>query len=80
MQIQLVAFGITRDILGGREVAFTWEGPQTVAGLLEALGQQHPSLKGLSSLKVAINEEYATLESIIKPTDEVVLIPPVSGG
>lgn len=80
MQIQLIAFGITRDILGGRQVSFEWDGPQTVKGLLTALGERYPSLSDLASLKVAINEEYAGLESPIQPTDEVVLIPPVSGG
>ncbi|MEO1449220.1 MAG: MoaD/ThiS family protein [Bacteroidota bacterium] len=80
MQIELIAFGIAKDILGGRQVQFSWEGPGTVEGLLSALGRKYPALGDLASLKVAINEEYATLESPILPTDEVVLIPPVSGG
>lgn len=80
MEIELIAFGITKDILGGRTVSFSWEGPQTVGGLLTALSERYAQLSDLASLKVAINEEYATLETPIRPTDEVVLIPPVSGG
>ena len=40
-----------------------------------------PVLAGISpSLSIAVNEEYATDERILKPGDEVALIPPVSGG
>jgi len=80
MKINLVAFGITKDILGGREVEYTWEGDHTVEGLLSDLGKKYPQLIDLSSLKVAINNEYAVGEQKIQETDDVVLIPPVSGG
>ncbi|RMG61731.1 MAG: MoaD/ThiS family protein [Bacteroidetes bacterium] len=80
MKVTLHAYGITRDYLGGREVEFEWPGPPTVAGLLASLERQYPPLKGLASLRVAINTEYASPETSIGPGDEIVLIPPVSGG
>lgn len=80
MKIKLVAFGITKDILGGREVEYSWEGASTVDGLLQDLGKKYPQLVDLSSLKVAINSEYAQGDQAIQATDDVVLIPPVSGG
>ena len=80
MKINLVAFGIAKDILGGREVDYSWEGPATVGGLLHDLGKKYPQLSDLASLKVAINSEYANEEQPITERDEVVLIPPVSGG
>jgi len=80
MKIKLVAFGITKDILGGRELSYSWDGESTVEGLLQDLGNKYPQLVDLSSLKVAVNNEYVTGTKAIKETDEVVLIPPVSGG
>jgi molybdopterin converting factor small subunit len=80
MQLTLIAFGITKDILGGREVAFELPEPATVGHLLERLQAAHPDIQGLASLKVAVNSEYASPDTAIHPRDEVVLIPPVSGG
>ncbi|MEL6672256.1 MAG: MoaD/ThiS family protein [Bacteroidota bacterium] len=80
MKIELLAFGITKDILGGRQVSYEWEGPANVEGLLLSLREKHPQLADLKSLKVAVNSEYAGLDKTIGPQDEVVLIPPVSGG
>ena len=80
MKINLVAFGIAKDILGGREVEYVWEGAETVEGLLRDLRDKYPQLHDLRSLKVAINSEYAPDNQAIKESDEVVLIPPVSGG
>jgi molybdopterin converting factor subunit 1 len=80
MQLTLIAFGITKDILGGREVAFELSEPATVASLLDQLQANYPDIQGLASLKVAVNSEYAQPDTPIQPSDEVVLIPPVSGG
>ncbi|MEM7655593.1 MAG: MoaD/ThiS family protein [Bacteroidota bacterium] len=80
MKVSILAFGITKEILGGREVQFELSGEQTVANLLQALEGQYPKLQGLVSLKVAVNSEYAEPDWPITESDEVVLIPPVSGG
>lgn len=80
MKITLLAFGITKDILGGRQVQYELPEAATVGGLLQDLGQKYPQLEDLASLKVAVNSEYADRDVQIKATDEVVLIPPVSGG
>lgn len=80
MQLTLIAFGITKDILGGREVAFDLPEPTNVGHLLQRLQATYPQIDGLASLKVAVNSEYATADTPIGPFDEVVLIPPVSGG
>jgi len=80
MKIKLLAFGISRDILGGAEKEFEWEGEQTVLGLKKALMDAYPDFLDLASLRIAVNEAYATDEQTIQATDEIVLIPPVSGG
>ncbi len=79
--IRLLAFGITRDFLGGRHLLHWPLAPNTpVAELRTRLLAAYPALSGLPSLAIAINGEYALDEDIIQPNDEVALIPPVSGG
>lgn len=73
------AFGITREIVGGRETVVEFEG-QTVASLRGALEKQYPDLKGLRSLFIAVNSTYAEEADPILESDEIALIPPVSGG
>lgn len=71
-------FGITRDIIGEREMVVT--GISTVKQLKEHLYANYKELEKLNSLAIAVNETYATDEETIKETDVVALIPPVSGG
>ncbi|MEO0900310.1 MAG: MoaD/ThiS family protein [Bacteroidota bacterium] len=80
MRIKLLAFGIARDIIGGTEKDFNWTGEATVGGLKEALLKEFPAFVDLASLRIAVNEAYAEDETPISTSDEIVLIPPVSGG
>jgi molybdopterin synthase sulfur carrier subunit len=73
------AFGITRDLLGGKETFIEIRGT-TVGHLREELNERFPELRGLKSLFVAVNNDYAEDDVELKPTDEIALIPPVSGG
>jgi len=73
------AFGITRDILGSRENLFETEG-NTVASLRAALIASYPQLGRLRSLMIAVNSAYADDNLAIAESDEIALIPPVSGG
>lgn len=80
MKITLIAFGIAKDIIGGRELEYEIPEPASVESLLQSLGNDYPAFGGLASLRIAINNEYAPGNHPIRPTDEIVLIPPVSGG
>ncbi|MBL7851348.1 MAG: MoaD/ThiS family protein [Cyclobacteriaceae bacterium] len=78
MKVRVFAYGIVRDIAGK---SFELEVPgKTVGALRQALLNTYPSLGNLPSLLVAVNQEYADDSQPVKPDDEVVLIPPVSGG
>jgi molybdopterin converting factor subunit 1 len=79
MQLKIKAFGITKEIVGGREFAFENEG-QTVAQLRKNLIAKYPALSGLKSIMIAVNNNYAEDDIVLQATDEVALIPPVSGG
>lgn len=73
------AFGITRDILGARETVFEADGA-TVKALRGALAERYPSLRNIRSLMIAVNNAYADDNLAIEESDEIALIPPVSGG
>lgn len=73
------AFGVTRDILGGRETVLELE-DNTVASLRAALRKRYPPLMEIPSLMVAVNKAYAQDDLRIVESDEIALIPPVSGG
>ena len=76
---RIKAFGITKDLLGGREASLEING-QTVADLRAALNERYPELLGLKSLFIAVNNDYAEDDLVLTASDEIALIPPVSGG
>jgi molybdopterin synthase sulfur carrier subunit len=73
------AFGITKEILGGKEAVVEVAG-SSVADLKKELYEKYPRLNGLRSMFVAVNNEYAEDEQNLTSSDEIALIPPVSGG
>jgi sulfur-carrier protein len=79
MIVKVKTFGISRDILGGREVELEISG-NSVGDLRKTLSSQFPKLDKLNSLFIAVNQEYAADDKTILGSDEIALIPPVSGG
>ncbi len=77
--ISIKLFGITRDIVG-QPILDINNAVATVGQLKAYMNATYPRIKGLNSLLVAVNSEYAQDELALKPTDEIALIPPVSGG
>ena len=73
------AFGVTKDVVGSRETILEFEG-NTVASLRKALRTRYPSLVEIRSLMIAVNNAYAEDDLAIGESDEIALIPPVSGG
>jgi sulfur-carrier protein len=79
VKIKLKTFGITRDILGGKEVILEVDG-KSVADLRQHLQKHYPKVIELRSLFIAVNQNYAADTQELSETDEIALIPPVSGG
>jgi molybdopterin converting factor subunit 1 len=77
--ITVKLFGIAKDIVGNSTLTISQE-ITSVDGLLAHLRSEYPSFQKLTSLLVAINDEYALPDAELKSTDEVAIIPPVSGG
>jgi len=78
MRVRVKAYGIARDI-AGRDFELEMDGV-SVGDLRKSLLKAYPAMANLASLLIAVNEAYAGDEIRISDTDEVVLIPPVSGG
>ena len=76
-------FGIAGDIVGKPTLSLPkkeWAGIQNVAALKAYLYKTYPDLGKLSSLAIAVNKSYAREDTAIESSDEIALIPPVSGG
>lgn len=80
MKIKILAFGITKDILGASEKELDVHDDLNVGQLKEKLESDFPQLVKLKSYFIAVNEEYAENDQMITNTDEIAIIPPVSGG
>jgi molybdopterin synthase sulfur carrier subunit len=80
MKCKIKAFGISREIIGSKVLELEIPEGYTIAALKLELFQKYPSFADLKSLYVALNNEYAGEEILVKEGDEIALIPPVSGG
>ncbi|WP_224491410.1 MoaD/ThiS family protein [Robertkochia flava] len=77
----ILLFGVTREIIGGVTLSLSEETlPENVGELKRILMERYPGLRNITSLKVAVNNEFAGEDTVIRPQDEIALIPPVSGG
>jgi len=72
-------FGIARDIFDGDQLEID-AGIATVSELRLHLNNTYSELSNIKSYMVAVNQEYAEDNQSLNPTDEIAIIPPVSGG
>ena len=78
--MKIACFGVARDIAGGPSLDLPGVEGLTVADLKRRLVMEHPALGELVSFAVARNEVYALDDEVVRAGDELVIIPPVSGG
>jgi len=79
--VRLLLFARARDLIGKESIDFSCDTPTTVRNLRGRLTETYPKLKSLlESAAIAVNEVYATDETLIRNDDTVAVIPPVSGG
>lgn len=81
MKVRVKFFAILRERAGTNAAAVEIEEGSTVADLWRELQSQYPKLAvpGIRLL-YAVNQNYVGLDHELKQDDEVVFIPPVSGG
>lgn len=80
MKIQLLAFGIARDICGSRSFELDIPENTNTQMLQQLLEERYPRLRQLPACTLAVNEEYAHEPTLLAAGDEVAILPPVSGG
>jgi len=80
MNLDIIAFGIAKDIFGTNKIVIKIEEGISIAELKEHLLEVYPDFKRLASFRIAVNAEYQNDDFIISNNDEVVIIPPVAGG
>lgn len=81
MQIEVLFFASARAAAGCDRTGLDLVAGATVAAARDQLIQLYPSIApGSSTLRFAVNEEFASLESVLSDGDTLALIPPVSGG
>lgn len=80
--VSVLYFAALRDLAGtGEETVKLPPLPTNVETLLSVLEARHGGLAGrLTSVRVAVNEEFAELSQELHGGEVVALIPPVSGG
>lgn len=80
MKLNVLLFGVAREIVGNNQLALDMSEPATVKSLLGELKQAYPRFNDLQSLMIAVNDEYADHSQPLSEQDEIAIIPPVSGG
>jgi molybdopterin synthase sulfur carrier subunit len=80
MRVNILLFGITKDLIGKQHLQLELPAKVTVSGFKKVLQEKYPELVELNSLAIAVNSEYANDSVMIQENDEIALIPPVSGG
>lgn len=80
--MEILLFGIARDIVGksNLDISDIDKRPNSVGELLQVLKNEYPEFNKLSSLVIAVNGEYASNDLSLQNSDEIAIIPPVSGG
>jgi molybdopterin converting factor small subunit len=80
MKIKTLFFGITTDFVGASQLQIDVHQNTSIANFKLVLKSQFLQLENINTYAIAVNEEYATDDFILKENDIVAVIPPVSGG
>ena len=79
--VKVLFFGAAADRAGVRQIEVPVDEEATLGELWPVLTEEHPGLAPMrDTLAFAVNGEYARMEDMVSPGDEVAVLPPVSGG
>jgi molybdopterin converting factor subunit 1 len=83
MKILYFAWLRQRTGIGEEDIALP-DSVRDVASLIEWLKQRSPefaeALQDTSTLRVAVNQEFASFDTVLSGNEEVALFPPMTGG
>jgi sulfur-carrier protein len=81
MRVRVRLFASLREVVGESEVELELPEGATAEVAWERLVREHPALAARRArLTAAINRTYATFDTALRDGDELVFVPPVSGG
>ncbi len=80
MKIRILAFGIAKDIIKNNQLEIEVEDGISIVALKAQLSDLYPDFDKLRSLNIAVNADYQDDDFILSEKDEIVILPPVSGG
>jgi molybdopterin converting factor subunit 1 len=81
VSIRVLFFGAARDAVAANPLELSLAAPATVRSAFRNLVERFGDLERFgNSLLFAVNQEYATPETLLKENDELAVFPPVSGG
>nr|AIF17559.1 molybdopterin synthase catalytic subunit (MOCS2, moaE) [uncultured marine thaumarchaeote KM3_78_A04] len=81
MELSIRLFALYRERAGCNTVSLQIPNGATVAELTQEVRRRFPQLAPPQvNIVVAVNAEYAETDLVLRPGDDVCLIPPVSGG
>jgi molybdopterin converting factor subunit 1 len=81
MMVKVLCFAQLRDHIGESETSVPLPNGATSRDLLQSLKIRHPRVEPLLAVsRLAVNCEYVSGDVELHDGDEVVVIPPVSGG
>ena len=81
IKVRVRCFAAIREIVGVSELLVDLPEGSTLMQLIHQLHGQFPRLQALTgSVLFSVNREYASPDTRLASGDEVVFIPPVSGG
>src|SRR2546425_7324056 len=81
MQISVRAFASYREAIGSPRITLTIPDGASPGQVWNTLLSSYPRLRALPQpFAFAVNDEYVASEVPLRPRDELVLVPPVSGG
>lgn len=81
VSIRVLFFGAARDVVNANQLDLSLDAPATVSSAFQNLVARFAQLERFGrSLLFAVNQEYATPDTLLKENDELAVFPPVSGG
>lgn len=81
MKVRVLFFGAARDAVDANQLELSLDAPATVGSAFQTLAARFSQLERFGrSLLFAVNQEYATPDTLLNENDELAVFPPVSGG
>jgi sulfur-carrier protein len=81
MRVRIRLFARLREIVGSGELVRDVPDGSTLAGVWDTLAGEFPDIAPYrGSISGAVNADYARLDVLVAPGDEIAFLPPVSGG